>query len=277
VDDGEQQDMTVRDAGLRRARAKARELVKRWGIKAADDIRVEAIAKAEGLRVIEGPLRGARGRLSAGPKPVIRIADSTIDEGARRFTIAHELAHHLLKHPVTCPEGACASARAAGPAEPNQRDYEAEANAFASELLLPANLVAPRCDGAPSLEIPRAIAFEFTTSIPASSITYVHLTRQRCAAIYSTCGAVEWASKGRRFKTRFDKGKPVLRGSMAYDCARNVDIDDRARSVPANLWIDTKEDVEIIEHSAPVSQVGGVITLLWVPEKIAARLWPSPA
>jgi Zn-dependent peptidase ImmA (M78 family) len=269
--------MTVREQGLRAARRKARELVKRWGIKKADDIRIEAIAKAEGLRVVEGPLRGARGRLSVGPKPVIRIADSTIDEGARRFTIAHELAHHLLKHPVTCPEGACASARAAGPAEPNQRDYEAEANAFASELLLPANLVAPRCDGAPSLEIPRAIAFEFTMSIPASSITYVHLTRERCAAIYSERGTVEWASKGRGFKSRFDKGRPLPRGSMAYDCARNKDVDDRARPLPANVWFDTKEDVEIIEHSAPVSEVGGVITLLWVPDSIAARLWPSAA
>ena len=95
--------------------------------------------------------------------------------------------------------------------------------------------------------------------------------------ICRTCGAVEWASKGRKFKTRFDKGKPVARGSMAYDCARSGDIADRARSVPAKLWIDTNEDVEIIEHSAPVSQVGGVITLLWVPEIIAARLWPSPA
>lgn len=171
--------MTVREQGLRAARRKARELVKRWGIKTADDIRIEAIAKAEGLRIVEGPLRGARGRLSVGPKPVIRIADTTISDGARRFTIAHELAHHLLKHPVTCPEGACASARAAGPPEPSHRDYEAEANAFASELLLPANLVAPRCEGEPSLEIPRAIAFEFTMSVPASSITYVHLTRER--------------------------------------------------------------------------------------------------
>ena len=275
MDDGEQA-VTVREQGLRAARRAARELAKRWGIKTAEDIRIEAIAKAEGVRIVEGPLRGARGRLSVGPQPVIRIADSTISDGARRFTIAHELAHHLLKHPVTCPEGACASARA-NKSEPNQRDYEAEANAFASELLLPRHLVEPRCEGAPSLEIPRAIAFEFAMSVPASSIRYVQLTRARCAAIYSERGVIEWAPKSRGFKTRFPKGKPLPHGSMAYDCARNAEIDDQARALPANVWFDTNESFEIIEHSAPVSEAGGVITLLWVPDSIAPRLWPPAA
>ena len=70
--------MTVRERGLREARRVAREVTKRWGIKSAEDIRIEAIAKAEGLRIIEGPLRGARGRLSSGPKPVIRIAEDVL-------------------------------------------------------------------------------------------------------------------------------------------------------------------------------------------------------
>lgn len=88
--------MTVRERGLREARRVAREVTKRWGIKRAEDIRIEAIARAEGLCIVEGPLRGARGRLSSGPTPVIRVADSTINEGARRFTIAHELAVRVL-------------------------------------------------------------------------------------------------------------------------------------------------------------------------------------
>lgn len=276
MDDGEQV-VTVRERGIREARRAARELAKRWGIKTAEDIRIEAIAKAEGLQIVEGPLRGARGRLSAGPKPVIRIADSTISDGARRFTIAHELAHHLLKHPAAGSDGACASARASKDSDLNHRDYEAEANAFASELLLPRNLVAPRCEGSPSLEIPRAIAFEFTMSVPASSIRYVQLTRERCAAIYSERGEIEWAPKSRGFKTRFPKGKPLPRGSMAYDCARNASVDDLARAIEASVWFDTTENLEIIEHSAPISEAGGVITLLWVPETAAERLWPRAA
>jgi Zn-dependent peptidase ImmA (M78 family) len=269
--------MTVRARGVREARRVAREVTKRWGIKRAEDIRIEAIARAEGLRIVEGPLRGARGRLSSGPQPLIRIAENTINEGARRFTIAHELGHHLLKHPAHGSEGACASARADGPPNPRERDYEAEANAFASELLLPRHLVAPKCDGDPSLEIPRSIAFEFLMSVPASSIRYVQLTRARCAAIYSERGSIEWAPKSHGFKTRFARGRALPTGSMALECARNANVHDEARTIAANVWFDTKERVDIIEHSAPVSEAGGVITLLWVPDSVADRIWPRAA
>lgn len=269
--------MTVRERGLREARRVAREVTKRWGIKSAEDIRIEAIAKAEGLRIVEGPLRGARGRLSSGPKPVIRIAEDTINEGARRFTVGHELGHHLLKHPAHESEGACASARANGPPNTSERDYEAEANGFASELLLPRHLVAPKCEGQPSLEIPRSIAFEFLMSVPASSIRYVQLTRARCAAIYSERGTIEWAPKSHGFKTRFAKGRALPPGSMAFECARNANVHDEARTIDASVWFDTKERVEIVEHSAPVSEAGGVITLLWVPDSAAQRIWPQAA
>ncbi|HEX4352957.1 MAG TPA: ImmA/IrrE family metallo-endopeptidase [Polyangiales bacterium] len=266
--------MTARELGIRAARRAARDMLKRWGVKKPEDIRIEAIAKAQGIRVIEGPLGGSRGRLSSGPKPLIRIAEDPILDGARRFTLAHEIAHHVLEHPSMGAEGACASARENKAGDPNQRDYEVEANVFASELLMPRHLVAPRCEGEePSLEIPRAIAFEFATSIPASAIRYVQLTRDRCAAVYSERGKVEWAPSSRGFKVKIPKGKPLPRGSMAMECARSADVDDRSRSMDASIWFDTTEKVEIVEHSATVSEAGGVITLLWVPEPAAARLW----
>lgn len=272
MDDGVEV-VTVRERGVRAARRAARELLRRWGVRAAADIQVEAIAKAEGIRIVEGPLRGARGRLVSGPKPVIRIADDTIEEGARRFTIAHEIGHHVLKHPCSGSHGACASARATETAGTSWRDYEAEANAFASELLMPRHLVAPRCAGEPSLEIPRAIALEFGTSIPASAIRYVQLTGERCAAVYSQRGTIEWAPKSRGFKETLARGAPVPRESFAYACARSQEHDDRARSLDASVWFTTRKRIDIVEHSAPVSEAGGVITLLWVPESAAAQLW----
>jgi Zn-dependent peptidase ImmA (M78 family) len=111
--------VTARELGIRAARRAARDMLKRWGVKKPEDIRIEAIAKAQGIRVIEGPLGGARGRLSSGPKPLIRIAEDTILDGARRFTLAHEIAHHVLEHPNTCAEGACASARESKTADPS--------------------------------------------------------------------------------------------------------------------------------------------------------------
>lgn len=267
--------MTVREQGLRAARRAARTLLKRWGVQKAEDILVEAMAGAEGLQIVEGPLRGARGRLAAGPRPVIRIADDTIQEGARRFTIAHELAHHVLGHP-TVGVG-CRSHRDSKSHDTTQRDHEGEANAFASELLMPRHLVAPRVVGcAPSLEIPRAIALEFSTSMPASAIRYMQLTKERCAIVYSEQRTVQWASRSYRFAAQIQKHAPVSRSSYAYECAGTQDLDDRAREIDAGAWFDAKEPMAIVEHSAPVSEASGVITLLWVPEPAAAVLWPSP-
>jgi Zn-dependent peptidase ImmA (M78 family) len=248
-------------------------MLKRWGVEKAEDIHVEAMARAEGITVVEGPLRGARGRLAAGPRPVIRIAEDTILEGARRFTVAHELAHHVLKHPASF-SGACSSHTQSKVRDTSNRDYEAEANAFGTELLMPRHLVTPRVtSGTPSLEIPRAIALEFSTSIPASAIRYVQLTKDRCAAVYSERGTIRWASRSHRFAASLARDVPLSRKSYAYECAGTQDLDDRARAIQAGVWLETNAAVEIVEHSAPVSEVGGVITLLWVPEKSASALW----
>lgn len=65
------------------------------------------------------------------------VYDNTINgRGRDRFTVAHELAHYLLH--LSCNIGL---ARADGEIKPYE-DPEWQANAFAAELLMPANLIA---------------------------------------------------------------------------------------------------------------------------------------
>jgi hypothetical protein len=95
------------------ARAAARRLLEdRWTGEMPVD--VDRIAHAVGLRVRRGPFRH-QGMLKNG---VIEVPEGEA-RTAQRFAIAHEIGHHELKHRV--PEA----------------KIEAEANAFASELLLP--------------------------------------------------------------------------------------------------------------------------------------------
>lgn len=75
---------------------------------------VEKVAKAMGLQVVTGGSEH-QGRLSG---KVIEVPD-TEARVAQRFVIAHEIGHHELRHQV--PES----------------KIESEANAFASELLVP--------------------------------------------------------------------------------------------------------------------------------------------
>src|SRR5690606_6119300 len=129
----------------------------------------------------------------------------------------------------------------------SDRDHEKEANTFASELLMPRRLVAPKREGDPTLAIPRSIAAEFTTSLQASSIRYVQITKSRCSVVYSERGSVVWAPKSHRFKARFAKGTAIPASSIASECLRHTRMNDEARTIEASVWFDTKEPINIVE------------------------------
>lgn len=259
--------MTERERARRRARRAARELLRRWGVRSAADIRLEAIARAMGIDVIEGPLDGARARLGGGPRPVIRISDAATVPGAKRFSLAHEIGHHVLEHPLACTDTLCGQLPSVIE-DPAARDREAEANLFASELLMPRALVAPRCGvRPPTLSIPLSIVEEFQTSLHASAIRFVELTSERCAIAYSERGTVVWATTSRRFVDRITPGTPIAEASVAHACASFATTSERTDTVAAHTWLRATidPDAELIEQSAMLPHIGGVITLLWRP------------
>ncbi|HEY2053159.1 MAG TPA: ImmA/IrrE family metallo-endopeptidase [Solirubrobacterales bacterium] len=95
------------------ARAAARRLRERHGARTLP-VDIDALARAEGLRIVRNAGL-AEPYLSEGE---IHLPAEQL-RGAERFGIAHELGHHELRHRV-----------------PESR-LEAEANAFAAELLIP--------------------------------------------------------------------------------------------------------------------------------------------
>src|SRR5262245_17395106 len=137
----------MRQAGISNARRAARAYVIRLGITAPGHVRIEAIAKRIGalmglkLRIVDGPLDGADSQLVRLPAEVIIVVSTRIrDRASRKFVIAHELGHLVLDHPSLPPH----TIGEAGPARrtpDHVRDFEAEANAFASELTMPYALV----------------------------------------------------------------------------------------------------------------------------------------
>ena len=228
------------------------------------------------MRMIEGPLDGARGRLSSGPTPVIR--DRGEHDPRRRAAVHDRARDRTPRAEASVQVRAMARARTARTdtsIDPSWRDYEAEANVFASELLMPRHLVAPSCRGGATEPRDSARDRARVHDVDAGERDPLRAAHGD-AARRSTPNAGR--SNGRRgaadSRWNLPKGKPLPRGSFAYECARSVDVDDRPQELDAGIWFDTTEKVEIVEHSAPVSEAGGVITLLWVPENAATRLWP---
>ena len=60
--------------------------------------------------------------------------------------------------------------------------------------------------------------------------------------------------------------------SIAWDFHTTGTLDERAQPVPARAWFDTSSNVDIIEHAICRPDYGTVLSLLWVPDAVGARV-----
>lgn len=261
----------MRHDRIRDAQRCAKGLLHRFGVRAAGHIVIEAFAAKLGVEIIEAPLDGATAQLVRnGSCAMIFVSDRETTEASRRFSIAHELGHLMLKHPSLNPKELCAKHAAMVSLT---RDYEAEANAFASELLMPAELVQRACEVSPvDLEVPRRIARDYNVSILASARRFTELASERCAAVFSAGREVKWFAPSATFTREIMTDKQIDATSLAWDYFAKGSIADEPQAVPADAWLDTSADVEIVEHSIYSRELRTVLTMLWVPESSAPRL-----
>jgi Zn-dependent peptidase ImmA (M78 family) len=263
----------MRSLGIRKARQVARALVRRFGVMAPEHVNIEVFAARLGASVIVGPLEGAVAQLvRVGADVHIIVSERVTDPCATRFSIAHELGHFVLDHPSPDPTELCGRRRSRRGDE-DARDYEAEANAFAGELLVPFHLVRKQCEVSPvSLEIPWHLAKTFNVSILTATIQFAELSSERCAAVFSANREVQWTARSATFTREIPRGKRLDRDSLAWDFFERGVIDDRAQHVPVDAWLDSSIDVEIVEHSIASAEHATVLSLLWIPESAAVRL-----
>ncbi len=262
--------MTLAPLPIRRARKAATAIHDRLRIRDAADIDVEGIAALHGLDVRRGGLPGADARLvGTGDIGIIRLSTKIDHEGAQRFSVAHELGHRQLAHRST-------ALPSCEPAPLHvERGAEAEANAFAAELLMPAQLLRQRCEVSPvSLEHARSIADVYRVSLVAAALRFVELTSERCAVVFSRAGRVIWAARSDTFVPFIDRGRRLCSAGVAFGWFRDGSVYDGPQPVPADAWFDhdADADVEIVEDAVPVPATGGVLSLLWIPERSARVL-----
>jgi Zn-dependent peptidase ImmA (M78 family) len=258
-----QRDNARRDNARRAAQA----LIQRFGVQAAEHIVVEGFAARLGIKITMVPLKGATAQLLApedGPAEIL-LSDRLHEVAARRFTIAHELGHYVLKHPSPSVAEMC-EPMARGHERHEARDVEAEANAFASELLMPEHLVRPACEAAwVSLDPALRIAYEFGVSARASAIRFVELTAMPCAVVLSERGAVRWSVTSATFPGAIARGRPVDRRSIAWDYFKRGVLRHGMQLVPGAAWLDSATDGPLLEHSIASYERGTVLTMLGLP------------
>ncbi|MFT3693832.1 MAG: ImmA/IrrE family metallo-endopeptidase [Kofleriaceae bacterium] len=269
-------ELTKRAEGLREAERASEAVLHRFGVRSAAHIKVEAMASAYGVTIVDGQLDGARARLTRGTKPQIRVSERTPSEAARTFSIAHEFGHHVLGHFGDKPHAVCSEAEPKPYSRhPNKRDVESEAQVFAAGILMPRFLLEKRCStDAPSLEIVQSISKDFKTSLPASAIRFVELTSACCAAVLTVNGMISWAVHSKSFEFKIARGKKLDQNTHAHVHHNGGKLSEHQVRVPAGAWFTAPANSEAVEHALPVVE-GGVISLVWVPDSSLNAIKPS--
>ena len=90
--------------------------------------------------------------------------------------------------------------------------------------------------------------------------------------MFSAKREVLWTVPSPTFTRDIPRGKRIDRESVAWDFFENGTLDVRLQHVPADAWLDTSTEVDIVEHSVASHQHGTVLSLLWIPEAAAVRL-----
>lgn len=251
-----------------RARDAARNALGGLWVQAPQDIELDLFAAECGLNVIEGGLDTADGRIVAGQahRGFIRVRTGIRSPGRRRFVIAHELGHfHLHKRQSYTDTPRELSTYRNG-------DIETEANVFASELLMPEFLFAPRVEGmAPAQSNLQALAEEFSTSHLATVIQFLSYTREPCALVYTKNAVVQWSRPSPAWEWPLRDGT-VHRFSGAGEYFNSGSTPKTGMiETPAGAWIaqfspggdeSIREDVVVW----PDQQVA--LSLLWVDDEL---------
>ncbi|NWK96447.1 hypothetical protein DM806_12405 [Sphingobium lactosutens] len=203
------------------------EIARRIGITEFRDLVEEGFAS--GLLV---DTRGATG---------IILRSAALSAQRRRFAIAHQLGHFLLR---TQREGKHCTARDLGEnrRDTPQRKQEAQANRFAAGLLMPKPLMAASLDslGKPAIAHLPMLAATYDVSIEAAANRYVDVTPSPCAILFIKNGVVHYVRPSRTFPSM-----SIQRGHAAPSSVRSDSIDQPTPwlAVEARDWLVLSRDI----------------------------------
>lgn len=268
-----------RDARRAHAWSFAADVIALLGLTQPEDIDVEAIARALDAEVIDDDLPGADAQLVVRDqkrRPLDLRARIRVARDAkpikRRFSIAHELGHHIMRHAPRSIGELCTSDAMEGR---TTRPEEEEANAFAAALLLPARMVAAWSNDLDcNLTAAREIARRFSVAIGTAAIRLIELTPHPWALVTCRDGRVLRVSRSAAFPTYIEQDwSPGPDSAIVEHAAWKRRLPDRERVVAAQTWIAdvAHHDTTVIEHAMILPGTSDVLAMLRIVPRDANR------
>lgn len=214
----------------------AERLLWSYGIVEPAQIDLDALAFDQGALVRYRKLDGCDARLLAHGSGAIISVNSQSREGRQRFSLAHELAHWICDR----KRGSFLCAKEdIGPQNIEAKSVESNANAYASQLILPDYLVLPRIERKPvSLDTAETLRKEFNASLTAAAIKLVKKTTTPCCAICHSQSKREWFVTNASFPSGLYVAKEMHADSDGFVLLYGANGGmTRAKKEPASRWL----------------------------------------
>jgi len=168
------------------------------------------------------------------------IYNSDVSEGRQNYTLAHEFGHYLL-HRAQSENFEC-SQRDMVRWDEQYENMEAEANKFASFLLMPIDDFRQQAGNEVSLDMLSHCADRYNVSMIAAAKKWIEFTPKKAMLVISRDGFILWSSSSDAafkssiyFKTRGCAPKPIPDLSLA---AQHIENDEGQIYQPGVWWPD---------------------------------------
>lgn len=239
----------------------------------------EAITMVEGMAMS----RNFEGMLMPHPEGNgewgIIYNDGISSKGRINFTLAHELGHYLL-HRELSPQGLRCSGRAMLDWKSELGQIEAQANTFASYLLMPLDDFRTQVRETPiSLDLMRHLSDRYEVSITAAILKLLGFTTKRAMIVVGKDGFIDWARSsdpllktGIFYRAR-QQVTPLPEQSLAARQDLSIDNEGGVKH-PKGVWLGNEEVHEMTifspEHDMSIS-------LLIYPNDGPMKRWGADA
>ena len=253
------------------AKAKARELLKKYCIEKPGEIDIEAIANAEFLIIQEEELEDYDGRINhVDNYGLITINKNIREQTQKKYTAAHEMGHFYVdtKRNRICKKYDITYFK-------TKNEIENEANVFAAELLMPEEWFASSTGQITgNADCVLEASEKFRVSLSAAAIRYSQIGKTPAAVIMSQNGKVKWSSINELFPFQFiPKGYTVNQYSAASDFYTGKVCGKMAEEVSAEAWFLEDYNYQKIrrmgkesflnEQNIAMPNYNAVLTILW--------------
>jgi Zn-dependent peptidase ImmA (M78 family) len=222
------------------------------------------VARMHGLLVTEQAAKGCDGCvLIEGDSAAVLVNAAIESEERRRFTVAHELGHVALHGDLL------QFRREALDEIERETDsgIEAEANAFASELLMPAEFVDREfARQVPSFSVAEGMQTRFRVSFTAAALRLVKRSHHSCALVFTKDGTVVWVARSPEWRRYYvPTGTTPHEGTVTAGLLQGDEPARKRYPTLASYWAPdhTADDDAVVVEEVRRGHAGSILTLLY--------------